>query len=213
MFLHGVGWRSPVNGLTILLLLISCAEQDEAAAPLDGAAAPVDAAGACELADEMAALAGADAVDCGLVAHSADVSSAYNCALAAFAAGKSFQVAFEQKGIDSTMRRAIVRGPDGMVFVMYYDSCPMGCGDGHHNIDRAVCVQPFVLSSRSADVLACQRVVNLTHVCGQFPGGVGYQSNADGALPHVALTVPVGQQRYPAPAPVAADAPDAHPGD
>ena len=202
MFLRSAGCCSPMNAFVILLLLAACEQQDNSERPTDGVAQ-------CELAAELTALAGPDAVDCGLVANGGDPAAAYNCALAAFTSGKSFHVTFEQFGVDSVLRRAIARGADGVVRLLFYDSCPIGCGDGSHNIDQVECVQPFVLSSRSADVLACKSSANPQHVCGKFPGDVWYATNGDGTQPHIVLTVPSGQQIYPAPSADAAAGSDA----
>lgn len=186
------------SALALTLLVAACGS--DAASPTDDP----DAGTACELADEIASLAGPDAKDCGTVPFGGDVATAYACAIESFVAGTRFFVTFDLGGMDSQVRSAIVGGPDGVVSILRYDSCPMGCGDGHHDIHRATCADPFVLKTRSADVLACSAVVAPHHVCGAFAGAVGYADNLDGKLSHVPLTVHT-KAGPPYPAPTVAD--------
>jgi hypothetical protein len=72
--------------------------------------------------EELEALAGDDARDCGPIRLDGARNEAVACAEQAAAAGQAYRVAFERQGIDSEIREGAARDGSGKPWAIHYDS-------------------------------------------------------------------------------------------
>ena len=71
---------------------------------------------------KLAALAGANARDCGVVPLSGDRAAAIACAKNSAAAGKAYRVALQMKGSDTYTWQGAARDERGRMWVVFYDA-------------------------------------------------------------------------------------------
>jgi len=104
-------------------------------------------------------LAGVWSTDCGRVKVRGDATSATECAQKANAVGKPFRVRYNIQGIDSWIADGIVRTPDGKLFALSFDSCPMGCGFSlmRQRVSVKPCPEPVRLYVNSDGRIDCFR--------------------------------------------------------
>ena len=108
--------------------------------------------------DRMARrLAGREAINCGRVGWHDGPNEATRCALEAQAEGLPFRVVYESHGIESSYSNALVRTPDGLLFRVFYDSCPGVCNFSFwlQATYAARCAQPAGMTVGSDGRLTC----------------------------------------------------------
>jgi hypothetical protein len=93
-------------------------------------------------------LIGSHATDCGRVGILANPSTATECALKAFRAGKPFRVRYDLQGIDSAVSAGLVFTPDHNLYALVFDGDPMGQGGtswSRQRVEKERCPQPYRL--------------------------------------------------------------------
>jgi hypothetical protein len=130
----------------------------------------------CDLDQEVADLAGPDAVDCGS-ADGEHGKEAWACAIDAFEAKEAFRVSWTTQGVDSTSTYVLVSDGEKMWKLAQDDYEKNG------DIDGWDCVSPYVTDGKvdpkanellDYPSIACERLDpdgNHYQVCGTFSGG------------------------------------------
>lgn len=72
----------------------------------------------------LAARAGANATDCGVVPLSGDRAAAVDCARKATASGRAYRLALQMKGSDTYTWQGAARDDSGRMWVVFYDEDP-----------------------------------------------------------------------------------------
>jgi hypothetical protein len=100
--------------------------------------------------------AGGNAMDCGLVAARADRTAALDCAEAAIAAGRGFQVGWREIGRDSEIRQ-YVAGHDGSFSLFHYDHDANNGGQACATLTESPCDDTPVRTTDVGgnDVITC----------------------------------------------------------
>jgi hypothetical protein len=139
--------------------------------------------GVCEPCDiEVLArdLAGALAVDCGWAHEAAGRGVAVACARDAEATARPFRVGFDLNGIDSTIRTAFVRAPDGTLSRLWYDSDVSGGGATcAAMVSRQRCMS-LRTDPSDPSLLDCELVGERSRICDEeFSSGRTWSPPAD----------------------------------
>lgn len=88
------------------------------------------------------------AIDCGRVRVRANPEPATRCALAAFAAKKTFHIRYDMQGIDSDVAIGLVGTRNGSVTALLFDGDPTGGGGtspSRQRVGEKQCPSPVVL--------------------------------------------------------------------
>ena len=103
------------------------------------------------LTKKVAALAGADARDCGTVALYASRASAIACARDTKTA---YRVVFELSGADSYTWQAGVRDAEGRLWVVFYDADRSAGADASPGLAQLLCRDLFISADKD-DAIDC----------------------------------------------------------
>ena len=136
----------------------------------------------CDLDDNVAELAGPDAIDCGS-ADGARAETAWACAVDAFERNEAFSISWTESGIDSTETYVLVS--DGETLWLLAQDDYKKSSSSKLDVHGWDCVSPYVTTELPHDpkspaepldyeYVACERLEpegNHYQVCGKISGG------------------------------------------
>lgn len=144
---------------------------------------------ACTLAAELAAME-PTALKCGHVPLGQDPSPVYTCAVEAQMAGKPFTASFDEHGVDPQVALGLVRTAAGHVFVLRYDSSPMG-GALSPVVDAYRCAKPTAVFQYGFPRFACEDQLEAGRLCSKVFAAPDATSGPDPIPPAPAQTVQI----------------------
>ncbi|HSE12410.1 MAG TPA: hypothetical protein VLB69_07235 [Rudaea sp.] len=110
---------------------------------------------------KLAAIAGPDSRDCGVVALPADRAAAIACAEGAASAGTAYRVAFQLQAAGSLTWQGAARDAHGKLAVVFYDdSDPSGGSTASVTLSVLAC-REIVFSTSGEDVIDCQPFIGV----------------------------------------------------
>jgi hypothetical protein len=106
---------------------------------------------------KLAALAGADAVDCGILLRDSDRRAAIACAADAAAAGKPWRLAEQLEGKESSIWQGGVRDSQGKVRVVFFEADLAGAPGSGPTVSVLLC-RDIVFAVKGGDAMECQPI-------------------------------------------------------
>ena len=152
----------------------------------------------CAIEARVAAKAGSGALDCGVVADTSAPDTAYACMVKAHKSGEPFSVVFLQQGMDSKLALGFARDAAGALWLFNYDSCAMGCGDGHPAIVQGRCVGAIVMQVAGDEALGCASIAEVARTCGPFDLDLPYAVDPKRPTAPIVLRAKTSAGVYPA---------------
>jgi len=104
----------------------------------------------------LAALAGADAVDCGTLLRDSDRRAAIACAADAMASGKPWRLAEQLEGQGSSIWQGGARDSQGIVRVVFFEADLTAPGSGP-TVSVLLC-REIVFAVKGGDAMECQPI-------------------------------------------------------
>ena len=105
---------------------------------------------------KLAAAAGADSRDCGVVALAADRSAAIACATDAASAGNAYRVAVQLQATGSLTWQGAARDAHGRLAVVFYDDSDPSGGSASTVTLSVLACREIVFSVSGEDVIDCR---------------------------------------------------------
>ena len=109
------------------------------------------------LVKKLAALAGPDAVDCGTLLRDSDRRPAIACATGATASGKSWHLAEQLEGAESSIWQGAVRDNQGKFRVVFYEADLTSAPGSGPTVSVLLC-REIVFSVKGGDAMECQPI-------------------------------------------------------
>ena len=155
--------RAWLHLLAAIVLLSGCQSRDGAR----------EGVTACDGDSQARELAGAGAIDCGVVRVDRDPSPVDACVLDAFRRGQAFVARYDRRGIDSESAR-LLAFRDGTYFELYWDTIG-GCSDCGPRVIARTCHEPVETDTTPPDggfaepplPLSCATTPESETVCGE----------------------------------------------
>jgi len=109
------------------------------------------------LAKRLAMLAGADAIDCGILLRNADRRPAIACATDATASGKPWRLAEQLEGPESSIWQGAARDNQGKFRVVFYEA-DLAAGAGSGPTVSVLLCRDIVFAVNGGDAMECQPI-------------------------------------------------------
>ena len=105
----------------------------------------------------LAALAGADARDCGTLLRDSDRREAIACATQATASGSAWRLAEQLEGKESSIWQGAVRDKQGVFRVVFYEADLAATPGSGPTVSVLMC-REIVFSAKGGDAMECQPI-------------------------------------------------------
>jgi hypothetical protein len=121
----------------------------------------------CDFEDWIAKTVATGDLDCGRVPLRGDNSGAVKCVQSALRSKKAFHVVVEERGVDSTVLQALVRGAAGKTSVLNYDSSVTGGGPCAAAVGIRSCEDAILSPGSKDEPVECIKPGTYQPLCSQ----------------------------------------------